>query len=113
MRAELSSHRQVNHRSFQCTHSSEQQRHFVPVASNPLQKAAAAANFPFFLSLAVVDPCCSPRGPGFGSYTHNRQFTTVCNYNFQFQDILLQPERAIACMWYIIHIFRYTHILIK
>lgn len=113
MRVELSSHRQVNHSSFQCTHSSEQQRHFVPVASNSLQKAAAGANFPFFLGLAVVDPCCSPRGPGFGAYTHNRQFTTVCNYNFQFQDTFLQSERAIACMWYITHIFRYTHILIK
>lgn len=79
MRVELSSHCQVNHSSFQCTQSSEQQRHFVPVTSKPLQKAAAATNFPFFLSLAIVDPCCSPRGPGFGSYTYNRQFITVYN----------------------------------
>lgn len=45
MRVELSSHHQVNHSSFQCTHSSEQQRHFVPVASKPLQKAVTATNF--------------------------------------------------------------------
>lgn len=77
MRVELSSHYQVNHSSSQSTHRSEQLRHFVPVASKPLQKAAAAINF-FFFSLDVMNPCFSPRGPGFDSYTHIRQFTTVC-----------------------------------